>query len=257
MGCNTSAVDSSSSKRNIQSSDSAKNEDGQSQISTSEDELLIYGWTRENTNDNIPTDMMHKCLQFYRDNEWIRPNIQCRQHRKGMTKEQLEMINHVLISCYKKDQSLSELIENTRHRLTHEFGMSALVTKLVKSSWGWHRDLPLNKFKDSSWKVDDHHIRIWCTKPKPRVDRISCINRGNINEEQYDIILTVLEYCSVNDKMTATNIKDELHKKGVMTIVIRDCKELAWKHGFFGDKISLSQWKSKKYGFYSILLLIK
>ena len=46
------------------------------QIYTSEDELLVYGWIREETEDDMSTDLMHKCLLFHRNNKWIRPDIQ-------------------------------------------------------------------------------------------------------------------------------------------------------------------------------------
>ena len=46
------------------------------------DELVIYGWIRIETNDNMPTDLMNICLQCHRNNKSIKPEIQlvcCKQ----------------------------------------------------------------------------------------------------------------------------------------------------------------------------------
>ena len=86
---------------------------------------------------------MDKCLQFHRNNKWIRPNIQCTDPREKLTEEQYDMINHALICCYKKRKYLFEFIKDARDRL-YGSGMSVLITKKVMGAYGGYHGLQLN-----------------------------------------------------------------------------------------------------------------
>ena len=111
MGCNSSVTSQKVSTNLIAANDHQESVTHKSQTNTSEkEELLVYGWIREQTHNKIPTDLMNQCLIFHGNNEWIRPNIQCLKDKDGLTKHQLEILNHVLICCSETNhQSLYEL----------------------------------------------------------------------------------------------------------------------------------------------------
>ena len=134
------------------------------QIYTSADELLVFGWIRRETKDNIPKELMKECLNRHRNNKWIRPDIQCwkmyEQSRDLLTKAQEEWVTRAILYSYEQNQSLAELMDNTRDRLK-EYGIKSLVTETVNAKWLYMGYF--DQFTLSNWSVNNHDIYIWCT----------------------------------------------------------------------------------------------
>ena len=90
-------------------------------------------------------------------------------------------------------------------------------------------------------------------------DTITCIDAGNIDSIHRSSILKVLQECSENNKMTASDIRDTFHDKGIKTIIFEKIaigtKLIAWKTPNNHQLIRISHWKSVKYGTYCIIIL--
>lgn len=252
MGCCATAISQQLTTSLILGYDSEESVTDESQTYTSEaDELLVHGWIRENVNDKIPNELMNECLISYKNNKGIRPDIQCIECREDLTKQQFEIINSVLIGCYKENHSFIELISSIRDKL-NEYGMTAVITERALATYVWNDDHDLRHFRGTAWKVGEYNIRIWGSQPKPKIDTISCIDQGTMNQKQCDVIKRVLECCSLNNEMCPSSIGEQLAKEGMSTIVIAGVK-MYWKDSFV-DEMLWSRLGSAKHGDYLILM---
>ena len=136
----------------------------------SQDEMLVYGWIRQETKDNIPTDLMNDCLECYKNDEWIKPKIHCTYGNENFTAAQSKVMNCVLLHSYEIKQSFLEFIVNTRDRLS-EHGMSAMVFERVDVTWEFKGCI--QSLRMSAWQINNREICIFSTKP-PAIAEVPC-----------------------------------------------------------------------------------
>ena len=251
MGCCTCSANSMTSEQlTAELLNQTQNVKTESQMYTSKDELLVYGWLREKTKDNFPADLMNICLHFYINNEWIRPNIECTKNEELLTEEHIEHITSALLYSYEKGQPLYELIEATRDRLFEQSKITSFMARHSGAVWIYKDGL--QNFTHSNWKVDAIEISIWCTKPPPLVDeQIICQDQGSMDKEHHDVIRNVLKYCIRNDEMRCVSIMERLQERGMKAIVIKDHHDASW---YDLGEMKHSSWRSSKYGFYTIII---
>ena len=189
----------------------------------------------------------NKCeMPYTRQHKRIH-NVQCQQkwlYEKGnMPNEQRNFVAKALKYCQQQSKLNGVEIKNT---LKHQ-GMNAIVIE-GDSKFAWYSGATPITY--SQWDCDGSIFSIMCLRYSSYIDQISCSDQGSMSSDEISFIHNVLNHCSQSDEMRIAEIRDELKVQGMKAIVIKedggvvvpDDEDWTW-----------SEWKSTKYGLYTII----
>ena len=165
----------------------------------------------------------------------------------SMNEQQRGFVLDALEHCSEKNEMKPI---NIRDRL-YDLGMKTMV---LRNMDGFAFESGLEKMKWSQWKSTKYgkYLIVMIQYRPKNSDEIKCINRGNMSNDDRNIVLQSLRHCLTMNKMKACHIAKRLRDEGINSLVMKDCMNGFSIKGSF--TASWSKWEISAFGIYNVVM---